>query len=356
MEKGKITKFKFGNKEEISLEYKRKSKLKHIKISYSFPEITEQYLNKECKFERNGPEILKIEVDGKTFYPKGSSNRNITEIKENYNINKCNIFPDYLKNANINKIDNFYLKFHKYAYYNSKDGFLLYKDKPYIKLTNNFTKIDFNRFNNTIKLIKESYLKRDYIVKELIFEPYEKLVVGMGDSSVYEISLTLHYIYGIPYIPASAIKGVVRNWIIREKFEGKEDKAFKDKYFCKIFGAIKESIIKNEYKGEIIFVDGFPIDEPKLQFDIMNPHYGEYYSNNTNNKVPGDFYLPVPIHFLTVTNTRFKFIIMYKDKDVSTYDNKSLVDWIKEAFKYNGIGAKTAVGYGHGDIKEVKAL
>ena len=44
------------------------------------------------------------------------------------------------------------------------------------------------------------------------------MVVGLGGESVYETSITLHHIYGIPYIPASSIKGVVRSWIITEVF------------------------------------------------------------------------------------------------------------------------------------------
>ncbi|MCM8809920.1 MAG: type III-B CRISPR module RAMP protein Cmr6, partial [Candidatus Omnitrophica bacterium] len=37
-----------------------------------------------------------------------------------------------------------------------------------------------------------------------------RLIVGLGSSHALETSLTLHHIYGIPYIPASALKGVCR--------------------------------------------------------------------------------------------------------------------------------------------------
>ena len=38
-----------------------------------------------------------------------------------------------------------------------------------------------------------------------------RLIVGLGNESVYDTSMTLHHVYGIPYIPASAVKGVVRS-------------------------------------------------------------------------------------------------------------------------------------------------
>ncbi len=44
------------------------------------------------------------------------------------------------------------------------------------------------------------------------------MIVGLGNESVYDTSMTLHHMYGIPFIPASAIKGVIRSWIIAEMF------------------------------------------------------------------------------------------------------------------------------------------
>jgi len=43
-----------------------------------------------------------------------------------------------------------------------------------------------------------------------------RLVVGLGSGSVYETSLTLHHIYGIPYIPGSALKGITRSYYLTQ--------------------------------------------------------------------------------------------------------------------------------------------
>ena len=44
-----------------------------------------------------------------------------------------------------------------------------------------------------------------------------RLIVGLGSGSVLEVSIKLHFIYGFPYIPSSAIKGVLRAYKILEK-------------------------------------------------------------------------------------------------------------------------------------------
>ena len=38
-----------------------------------------------------------------------------------------------------------------------------------------------------------------------------RLVVGLGGAAVYETAMTLHHVYGIPYLPGSAVKGVTRS-------------------------------------------------------------------------------------------------------------------------------------------------
>ena len=124
-----------------------------------------------------------------------------------------------------------------------------------------------------------------------------------------------------------------------------EEKALKDEGFLKIFG-------KQEEQGKVIFFDAFPTGKITLKPDIMNPHYGPYYSDG---KPPGDYYNPVPVSFLTVENTEFEFIIGIKEKDnqqiaMGTFEGEILQvvsDWIRNALQEHGIGAKTAVGYGY---------
>lgn len=176
-----------------------------------------------------------------------------------------------------------------------------------------------------------------------------RLLIG-SEQSIYETSIKLHHIYGIPYIPASAIKGVVRSYTILEYFADELEK-YKDRYskfedevlfkcnwFVDIFGS-------QENEGRVIFFDAFPTSKPTIKVDIMNPHYGHYYNEG---KAPTDTKNPIPINFLTVENTEFEFFIASKE----SLDNFQVKDtafeiYFQEALKNHGIGAKTAVGYGY---------
>ena len=154
-----------------------------------------------------------------------------------------------------------------------------------------------------------------------------RLIVGLGGGHVQETSMTLHHVYGIPYIPGSAVKGVLRHWT---KDEGQSDSAEK------IFG-------KQDNKGDVIFMDAFPVNNVTFAADIMNPHYPDYYGNG--GKYPTDCQNPKPVNFLTVKKTTFRFAFMAKNSD----DLNKVAEWIKDSFKHKGFGAKTAVGYGYFD-------
>ncbi len=189
-----------------------------------------------------------------------------------------------------------------------------------------------------------------------------RLVVGLGNESVYETSATLHHIYGIPYIPASAVKGVVRSWVITNEF-GNEINAIKDAGFCDIFGCPRIFEGENSYynedrQGKVSFFDVFSLSKPIIKVDIMNPHYSEYYMEKQEHEVPvppADYLSPVPIHFLTVENTLFRFMLGIRKENnkpicSGIFSGKTPLDTtnikLKDALKKHGIGAKTSVGYG----------
>jgi len=198
------------------------------------------------------------------------------------------------------------------------------------------------------------------------------MVVGLGIGTVYETGMTLHHIYGIPYIPGSALKGVTRNFILTEVYlpslsnpengDGIEQVAFRDPLFCDIFGCRETSIYKEARHGHVIFYDAFPSEAPTIEADIMNSHYQDYYSRG---EPPTDDMDPNPVTFLTVKDTTFHFMLSEREKrgndavhgepvlynqtpeeyrdsllSITTY-------WCKRALTEHGVGAKTAVGYGY---------
>lgn len=260
--------------------------------------------------------------------------------------------PRDTRDLDIKDIDNFYLKFLKAARFEEADKKFKFhhhgRRNGSFEIKPNFKNIDFTGISKRYEDCMKSLLPDHN--KTMKFKPDWRLIVGLGNESVYEISITLHHIYGFPYIPGSAIEGVVRNWIITELFHSDEKEALKDLGFCDIFGCTAESVYKEARKGKIFFFDAFPTEAPKLDFDIMNPHYSEYYSEG---KPPGDYYNPIPIPFLTVKDTPFTFNIAAKENIAISdgiFAGKPILDitseWLIKALSEHGIGAKTAVGYG----------
>ncbi len=199
-----------------------------------------------------------------------------------------------------------------------------------------------------IKELLNKVIKRQEQIADNTFElkTQTRLVVGLGSGSVLETSIKLHHIYGVPYIPASAIKGVLRAYRIWELADWDKDKfkeiekridenkpnSDKEKKIIKIFG-------NQQQKGKLIILDAYPTDFEGFDIDIMNPHFPDYYDKD---KAPADWQNPNPITFLVIPKgTTFKFFF----KNVNVYDGY-LEKNLKEAFENIGIGGKTSLGYG----------
>ncbi|HRK27395.1 MAG TPA: type III-B CRISPR module RAMP protein Cmr6 [Chitinophagales bacterium] len=170
-----------------------------------------------------------------------------------------------------------------------------------------------------------------------------RLAIGIGNASVFENGITLHHIYGFPYLPASSIKGITNHYahdMLKDENENEKlggNKVTKKDY-NDIFGTEKN-------EGKIIFFDAYPqeLANNSVQPDIMNNHYQDYY---TEGKAPADWLSPNPVLFLTLKDVAFTFYIGIK-KDADAQLLEKTKSWLESALKEKGIGAKTAVGYGY---------
>ena len=262
----------------------------------NFYEIKDETLNnKECLVFREKGQIKKITVDKKELpkkekkeskskiynQPKKKFHNNKKnqsyKIKDSFDITKTKIPKDTREALkDFKNIDNFHLKLNKYAKFNYNDGY---------KLQNQNINKDF--FDNDWKDFYKSKIDKYYKdIRELNLKFLEielktdyRLVIG-SEQSIYETSIRLHHIYGIPFIPSSAIKGVVRSYI--EEIKRLDE-------FIDMFGDNK--------RGQIVFFDAFPITEPKIKMDIINPM--------EENKI---------INFLTVEDTTFQFLLASKEE------------------------------------------
>jgi len=263
-------------------------------------------------------------------------------IKDIFKIKDTRL-PKEVRNSRIWDVDNFHLKFHKYAAYqkfgnNKEEEFKLFFEDKEIKF-------DFTQQKALIQQAnKDQYqsaalLHGEDNVATTDLKIDWRLVVGLGGASVYETSMTLHHLYGFPYIPASGIKGMVNAYVHTQVADNDKN----DDDIKRIFGT-------QEQAGKIIFYDALPKTPPTIKPDVMNPHYTPYYQPKSKTEYPADYHKPVPVNFLTVTDTTFSFTIGVR-KGIDENQRKHLLEttqkWLKGALEEQGIGAKTAVGYGY---------
>jgi CRISPR-associated protein Cmr6 len=298
-----------------------------------------------------------------------------SKAMDSYDLNKACVPKDTRRYGDATDIDNFALKFYQFAQFEvndkdvSKSKFQFFKTdrgKIVYNIAPNFGNIDFKNlseraFNHAKLLLNEQ-------VEMALFKPDWRLVIGLGSASVYETGMTLHHVYGFPYIPSSSIKGIIRHFVISECYENNEGKAIENELFCQIFGCPANVVVKKDSKdksyksfygearaGKLIFFDALPTQIPKLKPDIMNVHYPDWYGNKKdaygNTIPPTDTQSPNPILFLTVEDTPFQFLFGSKKiVDIQTkqlWKDKTLAEWLRAALTEHGIGAKTAVGYGY---------
>ena len=259
-------------------------------------------------------------------------------IQINNNNNNIKIPKDTYIAISKHTIDNFNLKLNKFTKFNYNDGYKLQnQDVNEIFFSEDWEEI----YDLKVKAYYKSIQKLKLNFLEFLFKTDYRLLIG-SEQSVYETSIRLHHIYGIPYIPSTAIKGVVKSYYIHKlssfKFLTKNNnfELIKLNYhFLHLFGSQKQ-------EGKIIFFDAFPTTPPKIKVDIINPHYRDYYNDNKNKIAPTDDKNPISIPFLTVEDTKFKFFIASKEPI-----NEDFIKLFKEALQNHGIGSKTAVGYGY---------
>ncbi|MGM0609238.1 MAG: type III-B CRISPR module RAMP protein Cmr6 [Candidatus Muiribacteriota bacterium] len=264
---------------------------------------------------------------------------------------------------------NFSLWYRKYIPLNS-----ISKLKPSDKDNNenNYTKLykskysDISRNSKLKDILKNKHLRQMHFCSSYENQGFKTLtinaklispmILGLGESHPAETSMVFDHTSGLPYIPASSIKGINRfsqavEYIIGENaIKYNDEKPDENSLIPLFFGT-------QEKKGDILFLDAYPADIPQLKEDIMNPHYNQYYGEGNPNKIkpPSDTENPVPIKFLAVKeNAEFVFRVLYKTEKTEELSKEQvkekITNFFKRSLKKEGIGAKTSLGYGHFEI------
>lgn len=255
-----------------------------------------------------------------------------------------------------------------------------------------------------------------------------RLIAGLGKKGSLEVGFTFHR-YGFPYLPGSSLKGLARAAALleigerlgeetleklrqavietdkpkeREKFgllkaletifsRPEEETCLKELAACqnapsealetlaKTFRAVFGT---TEHAGHVVFFDAIPSarELPRLDLDIMNPHYPDYYKETGEEKPktpPANWQSPVPVKFLTVApGSEFRFAVGWRKAPIDitpleTLPEKAQKEWrwfkgaitptpqspnpvLEKARKWLesglcdlGAGGKTNAGYGY---------
>ncbi len=338
--------------------------------------VSHQELSKRSGFDF--PEKFKENHDG-TLYRIGT-NYDGKELKDHIESTKLRIPLDTLDAIGNDEksIENFSLTLFRVAVFSDEYDSKTIQSKYDPKVLDR--PISFGLTEEELGSIRSRLRKQASTLYGEVFEPQvgkleSRMALGLGEAAAYETGILLHHLYGLPYVPASSLKGVVRSFLIQEHFGidvDSEAKAFnKDQGFCDLFGCPKKTSFEKtngrkdslpsfykasdqynfeEKMGDVVFFDAFPTSLPKLKVDIMNPHYGPYYKDGV---APADYHSPVPVFFLTVKDTGFDFFFgLREDKIINQgvfagkKQSEVMKDAITAALTSHGLGAKTALGYG----------
>lgn len=170
------------------------------------------------------------------------------------------------------------------------------------------------------------------------------MVTGTGEAHPLENGFRWHHTLGVPYLPASSIKGMLRAWLTTWAND-----IFSKEEITDLFGSDREQS-EVHHIGTLIFFDALPLAPATLTLDVMTPHAGDWYEKGASqpgkpDTVPADWQSPVPITFLAVKEATFLFTLAARN-DASQSQLGKVMEQLDDALTTLGIGAKTALGYG----------
>ncbi len=166
-----------------------------------------------------------------------------------------------------------------------------------------------------------------------------RLVSGLGANHVLENGFVFDRNLGVPYLSGSTVKGMLHAWA--EQWSSDDDAQYQANY-ASLFGDTAEL-----GAGTVIVHDAFPCAANVLELDVMSTHVPSYYRTRGATP-PIDHESPSVVPFLVVkARTEWVFGLSPRPGAMSKADLDQAEQLLRNALRTLGIGAKTAVGYGH---------
>ncbi|MBX3733675.1 MAG: type III-B CRISPR module RAMP protein Cmr6 [Verrucomicrobiae bacterium] len=195
-----------------------------------------------------------------------------------------------------------------------------------------------------------------------------RLAINLANSLIQNAGICLDRLFGLPYIPGSAVKGACRHAALAElKTASSAETPALLALFCAVFGTsevdFKTGDLKafreqdagrdTDRKGAVSFLPAYPVNEARIVVDLTNVHYPLYYGGDKKRNIaPGlssslKEEKPQPNPFPAVeVGAQFAFCLVLNGIN----DNPALLThacrWLETALTVRGLGAKTACGYG----------
>ncbi len=286
-------------------------------------------------------------------------------------------FPGYLKD-HFNRITNFGLYFQKFCRY-QEDGINLKNQHSWNNGERGRKRVDYEwsildnqnavygLMLTTCQPLMDNLHDRQsrYLeelcglgsgVLEISARSQTPILTGIGETSPTEVGMLFDRNTGLPYITASSLKGAARyaycvNFAINHPDIVRDDDTIEENNVPGLIQLFGTTDTNNSSRGGFAFMDTYSIKTPELIVDIMNPHHGKYYQNDSP-EGPVETESPIPIKFLSVKKGfEYKFRGFFLTKEAEEF-RQELIQACHTALTMLGIGAKTAVGYGRFDCIE----
>ena len=184
--------------------------------------------------------------------------------------------------------------------------------------------------------VREMAERRERMVRELggaalVARTSAPLTVGTGREHPAGRGFLWHPVMGVPWLPGSTVRGLVRTWARLRHRRGPENRRA-----ARLFGGPARP-------GGVLFLDALPLRPVGVRFDVRTSHHPGYHREG---EMPGDWMDPEPTPFLSVDRgARFLFSVLPRGSDGDRLC-LTAIDWLVEALDWVGAGAMTSAGYG----------
>jgi CRISPR type III-B/RAMP module RAMP protein Cmr6 len=208
-----------------------------------------------------------------------------------------------------------------------------------------------------ISLFRSAYADRSAVT---IGQLEGRLAINLADSLIQNAGICLDRLFGLPYIPGSAIKGVCRHTALEElRAAAEAERPELLRLFCAVFGTADNDFDKGDLKsyrafaphtgrdqkGAIAFLPAYPVNEAKIVVDLTNVHYPDYYRTGRAEDQSRENPRPNPFPAVEA-GAQFAFCLVLNGINNDPALLAAATRWLEKAISERGLGAKTAAGYG----------